>query len=35
MNLLSLDYAMIVIIVLVVGAGGYLILKEIINDSKS
>jgi len=35
MNLLSLDYAMIVIIVIAVASGGYLILKEILNDSKS
>ncbi len=35
MNLLSLDYAMIAIIVLVVFSGGYLIVKEILNDSKS
>jgi len=34
MNLMPLDYAMIVIIVITVGAGGYLIVKEILNDSK-
>jgi len=34
MNLMPLDYAMIGIIVLTVGAGGFLILKEILDDSK-
>jgi len=34
MNLLSLDYAMIVVIVVTVVSGGYLILKEILDDSK-
>jgi len=35
MNLMPLDYAMIAIIVVTVGAGGYLILKEILDDSKN
>ncbi len=34
MNLMSLDYAMIAVIVLAVGSGGYLILKEILDDAK-
>ncbi len=34
MNLMPLDYAMIVIIMITVGAGGFLILKEILDDSK-
>ena len=34
MHLMSLDYAMIAIIVIAVTSGGYLILKEILDDSK-